>query len=78
MSTQQKPAAKAHNTRSASAGQEDKEMNIPKPIDEKEFKTLDSDKKLDRMAAAINKLATNIDVRMESLSKQIEDKVDPI
>lgn len=78
MSTQ--TSKKAHSTRSAStnSNQDEKEMVIPKPIDEKDFKKLDTDKKLEKMASALNKLATGIEARLEGLSKQIEDRVDPV
>lgn len=74
-----KQAVKAHNTRSASASSnQDKNMPLPKPIDEKEFKKLDTDRKLDKVAVALNKMASAMDIKMDNLSKQLDNKYDPM
>lgn len=48
---------------------------ISKPIDEKDFKKLDLDKKMDSMAAAINKLASAVDTKLDAITKRIEDQM---
>lgn len=50
-------------------------MLPPKPIDEEAFKKADTDKKLDLMAAALNKMCESINSKMDTLQKDVDTKI---